>query len=237
MKKSRSNKKNFLLAIVIVLIIISIIIVGLFTPSTTDTESDKTLKIGTVYNFKNKDGSNPAELEIVNVSESGLVTFNFAFIINHNVTNNGFCQSNDPDYCDKQTNKDIENIKYRYGVTFAESEDTDNLIATVYDPIYCNLDKAKADPLDIGYEGVDIACNGWTVSNWKPTEWFVAKNTSSTRDFDSLLSGITLNIYDIADEFSLTVEYGGTTITSGRLDYSDITSNTLIDSFSFEYVK
>lgn len=202
--------------------------------------SSSTVSAGNVYNYRSDDGKVTGAIKVVKTFSDGLTSFDFVFIINDDVPNNGFCQSNDPTYCNQESAQQAEEIEYRYGLTFASTESSDNLVAAVYEPIYCNLEQAKADLFNIGYDKIDVQCDGWMVANWKPTNWFVAKNRSSTKDFSEFLTGLTLNVYDIADEYTVRVtaraEDGGSTITTGGLSYDQILDNKKVNSFSLKLI-
>jgi len=239
-----SMKKSTKILLFAIVLVVVLVIASLLSGSNSDNQSTESagnanhsVAANDVYSFRSEDGKATGKIKVVNTFESGLTSFDFAFVINDDVTNNGYCQSNDADYCKKEVSQQSENIKYRYGLTFSSTESTDHLVAAVYGPIYCNLEKAKADPLNIGYDKIDVECDGWKVPNWKPTSWFVAKNRSSTKDFSKFFSGITLNVYDISDEYVVRVSDGGASITTGGLSYDQILGNKKVGSFSLSMIQ
>ena len=68
----------------------------------------------------------------------------FAFVItDRDVINNGVCRST-TGYCDTELNRQIQEIQYRYGITWASTEDSNNLLAATVSPVHCNQDEVLA---------------------------------------------------------------------------------------------
>lgn len=195
---------------------------------------------GETYSVESADGKVVGSIEIGSTYGDGDTQYWYTFLINDNVPNNGYCQSNDPNYCDSQATKDNESRNYRYGTVIAGTEGTDGFAASTYEPVYCNLDVIQSDLTAASINSdvrTDITCDAWDSTKWQPTEWFLVRNGATTTDLDALLQDLTLDIYDIADEFVIEVSDGGSTITSGVLDYANITNNELIHSFDIDVIE
>lgn len=230
------DKKWLILGTVVVLLLLWL---GFGNSSNKQSDTSESSDKGRVYQVKSSDDEVTGNIEVGSTDNVGRTQFYYTFLINDKVPNNGFCQSNDLDYCKKQSAQESESRKYRYVLTFAGTESSDYLVATNYEPIYCNLDTVKNDLSAMAINSgtrVDITCDSYIAANWRPTEWFVARNGGYTDDIDALLSNLKLNIYDVANEFVIKVSDGGSTITTGGLDYSKVVNDKLVHSFTLTTV-